>query len=96
MAEHTDHLVVDRCAKDLGDELVIVEIHRFQILTQEGNRIEACIIELEKAFGDVQALKLGSIQWMEMADVMARLEERRTGMLDYRELWPDMVCGHST
>ena|SRR6266702_5153000 len=28
-AEHTDCAIVDRCAKDLGDELVIAEIHRF-------------------------------------------------------------------
>ncbi len=96
MAEHADHPIVDRCAKDLGDESVIAEIHHFRILTQEGNRIEACIIKLEKAFGDVQALKLGSIRCMEMVDVMARLEEHRTGMLDYRELWPDVVCGRST
>ncbi len=95
-AEHTDHPVVDRCAKDLGDESVIVEIHRFRTLTQEGDRIEARIIELEKAFGDVQALKLGSIRHMEMADMMARLEERRTGMLDYRELWPEVVHGRPT
>ncbi len=74
-AEHTDHATVDRCTRDLGDELVIAEIHRFRVLTQEGDRIEAQIIELERAFGEVQALKLGSIQRMEMADVMARLEE---------------------
>src|SRR6266702_1572288 len=95
-AEHADHPIVDRCAKDLGDESVIAEIHHFRTLTQEGDRIEARIIELEKAFGDVQALKLGSIRHMEMVDVMARLEEHRTGMLDYRELWPDVVCGRST
>ena len=41
-------------------------------------------------------LKLGSIRCMEMADVMARLEERRTGMLDYRELWLEVVHGHPT
>ena len=93
---HADQSVVDRCARDLGDESVIAEIHRFRILTQEGDRIEARIIELEKAFGDVQALKLGSIRRMEMADVTARLEERRTGMLDYRELWPDVVRGRPT
>jgi len=29
MAEHTDHATVDRCARDLGDKSVIVEIHRF-------------------------------------------------------------------
>jgi len=90
---HADQSIVDRCARDLGDESVIAEIHRFRVLTQEGERIEARIIELEKAFGDVQALKLGSIRRMEMADVTARLEERRTGMMDYRELWPDVVRG---
>ncbi len=88
---HADQPTVDRCAKDLGDESVIAEIHRFRVLTQEGDCIEARIIELEKAFRDVQALKLGSIRRMEMADVTARLEERRTGMLDYRELWLDVV-----
>jgi len=93
---HADQPTVDRCARDLGDESVIAEIHRFRVLTQEGDRIEARIIELEKAFGDVQALKLGSIRRMEMADVMVRLEERRTGMLDYRELWPDVVRGRPT
>jgi len=93
---HADQPTVDRCAKDLGDESVTAEIHRFRVLTQEGDRIEARIIELEKAFGDVQALKLGSIRRMEMADVMVRLEEHRTGMMDYRELWPDVVCGRST
>jgi len=61
MAEHADHTIVDRCAWDLGDESVIAEIHHFQILTQEGDHIEARIIELEKVFRDVQALKLGSI-----------------------------------
>jgi len=60
-AKHTNHAIVDRCARDLGDESVIAEIHRFQTLMQEGNHIEARIIELEKAFGDIQALKLGSI-----------------------------------
>jgi len=95
-AEHADRPIVDRCAKDLGDKSVTAEIHRFRILTQEGDRIKACIIELEKAFGEVQALKLGSIRCMEMVDVMARLEERRMGMLDYRELWPDVVRGRST
>jgi len=70
-AEHTDHAIVDRCARDLGDESVVAEIHRFRILTQEGDHIEVQIIELEKAFGEVQALKLGSIRCMEMADVMA-------------------------
>ena len=95
-AEHADHPIVDRCAKDLGDESVIAEIHHFRTLTQEGDRIEARIIELEKAFGDVQALKLGSIRRMEMVDMMARLEERRTSMLDYRELWPKVVCGRPT
>jgi len=69
--EHADHTIVDRCARDMGDESVIAEIHCFRTLTQEGNCIEARIIELEKAFGDVQALKLGSIRRMEMADVMA-------------------------
>ncbi len=53
-------------------------------------------MELEKAFGDVQALMLGSIWQMEMADVMAQLEEQREGMLDYRELWPDVRRGHHT
>ncbi len=96
MAEHTDHAVVDRCARDMGDKLVIAEIHCFRTLTQEGDRIEAWIIELEKAFGDVQALKLRSIRHMEMADVMAWLEERRAGMLDYQELWPDVRCGRPT
>jgi len=33
---------------------------------------------------------------MEMADVMARLEERRAGMLDYQELWPDVRRGRPT
>jgi len=88
--------VVDRCARDLGDESVIAEIHHFQTLTQEGDHIEVCIIELEKAFGNVQALKLGSIRCMEMVDVMAWLEERQMDMLDYRELWPDVVHGCST
>ncbi len=94
--EHTDHATVDRCARDLGDKSVIAEIHRFRVLTQEGDRIEARIIELERAFGEVQALKLGSIWRMEMADVMAHLEERREGMLDYRELWTDVRHGHPT
>jgi len=31
---------VDRCAQDLGDESVIVEIHRFRTLMQEGDCIE--------------------------------------------------------
>ena len=74
-AEHGDRAIVDRCAKDLGDKSVTAEIHCFRILTQEGEHIEACIIELERAFGDVQALKLGSIRRMEMVDVMAQLEE---------------------
>ncbi len=95
-AEHTDHAVVDRCARDMGDKSVIAEIHHFQTLTQEGDRIEARIIELERAFGDVQALKLGSIRHMEMANVMARLEERQAGMLDYQELWPDVRHGRPT
>jgi len=60
-AEHAEHAMVDRCARDMGDESVIAEIHHFRTLTQEGDRIEAQIIELEKAFGEVQALKLGSI-----------------------------------
>jgi len=70
-SKHADCPVVDRCAKDLGDESVIVEIYHFRTLTQEGDCIEVCIIKLEKAFGNVQALKLGSIRHMEMADVMA-------------------------
>ncbi len=28
-AKHADHATIDRCARDLGDESVIVEIHRF-------------------------------------------------------------------
>jgi len=95
-AEHTNHAVVDRCARDLGDESVLAEIHRFRTLTQEGDCIEVWIIELEKAFGEVQALKLGSIWCMEMADVMARLKERQESMLDYRELWPDVRRGRHT
>ncbi len=41
MAKHTNHAIVDRCARDLGDELVIAEIHRFRTLMQEGDCIEA-------------------------------------------------------
>ncbi len=68
-AEHADRPVVNRCTKDLGDESVTAEIHHFQILTQEGDCIEAHIIKLEKAFGNMQSLKLGSIRRMKMVDV---------------------------
>ncbi len=51
--EDLDVLTSEHADCTIGDKLVIAEIHHFQTLTQEGDCIEARIIELEKAFGDI-------------------------------------------
>ncbi|SRR6266702_8515559 len=65
-------------------------------VTRQAKYIQVIMGPNPMVLGEVQALKLGSIRRMEMADVIARLEERQEGMLDYRELWQDVRRGCPT
>ena len=59
----------------LKDPSVRVEVHRYWLASREWDRLEQFLINLEAKWGKLATQKLGSIQCLEMANAMARIEE---------------------
>ena len=85
-SQHEDKWIVDRCIRDLHDDTLKAEVHRYRTLVDEQKRVEARIVELERAFGQVNTAKLGCIRRLEMADGLGRIEEQRGSMIDPEEV----------
>jgi len=72
----------DRLIDQEGDLSLKAEIHRFQMVTAELDRMEAVLVENEDTWGQLAAAKLGAIRRLEMADANARIAANNQGFVD--------------
>ena len=66
---------MDAAIARLKDPSVRVEVHHYRLASREWDRLEQLLINLEAKWGKLATQKLGSIQRLEMANAMARIEE---------------------
>ncbi len=85
-----DYLKVDAQGRECTDRLIDregdlslkAEVHRFQMITSELERMETVLVENEAAWGQLAAAKLGVIRRLEMADVNEQINANNQGFVD--------------
>ncbi len=88
--EEMDYLKADAAGREMMDHMIdrvgdlslMVEVHRFHVITTELERMEQVLVENEEAWGQLAAAKLGAIWRLEMADVIERINARNEGFVD--------------
>jgi len=73
---------MDQMIRRLNDPLLTAEIHRFHIMAQEIARIEESIAEGEDRWGELAAMHCCTIRRLEMADVLARIQDQDDRLVD--------------
>jgi phage shock protein A len=74
--------MIDREVRELNDVTVHAEVTRYRSLTADVAYLESHLMELERQWGEITTKKLGCIRRLEMANVLARLEEMHASILD--------------
>jgi len=77
-----DQEQTDRRIKRIGDPSLVVEVHRFRIMTQEITRLEEAIAEGEDRWGELAAMQCRTIRRLEMADTLNRIKDQDDGLVD--------------
>ncbi len=82
----------------LHDPSLTAEVHRFRVIVQELERLEEAITESEDRWGELAAMHCKTIQQLEMADVIRRIQETDEGLVDdmLRSVGESVQCGHCT
>ncbi len=62
--------MTDQMIDCVGDLSLKAEVHCFQVVTTELERMEQVLVENEEAWGQLAAAKLGTIRQLEMADTI--------------------------
>ncbi len=66
----------------LNDPLLEAEVHRFRVMAQELERLEAAIAESEDRWGEIAGAHCRTIWRLEMADALARIQDQDEGLVD--------------
>src|SRR6266702_2241820 len=77
-----DQEQTDRRIKRIGDPSLVVEVHRFRIMTQEITRLEEAIAEGEDRWGELAAMQCRTIRRLEMADALNCIKDQDEGLVD--------------
>ncbi len=90
--DHWDHMI-----QHLGDPSLTAEVHRFQVLMDELDRMEEVLVANEDQWGHLAAAKLGAIWRLEMADALGRIKVQDDGLVDdaLHTVKETQLCGHS-
>jgi len=59
----------------LHDPSLTVEVHHFHMVSQELDRVEEVLIDMEDQWGELATMKLKTIRRLEMADVLQRMQD---------------------
>jgi len=89
-AGELDYLKVDAQGREFTDRLInhegdlslTVEVHQFHMITAKLEWMEVVLVENEDAWGQLAAAKLGTIQRLEMADAVKRIDANNQGFVD--------------
>ncbi len=86
----------DRMIRRLNDPSLEAEVHRFHVMAQELGRLEEAIAESEDRWGEIAGMHCRTIQRLEMADALARIQDQDDGLVDdgLRMAGTDEQCGH--
>jgi|SRR6266702_3641685 len=79
----------NRMIERVGDLSLQAEVHCFWVITAELEHMEKVLMENEDAWGQLASAKLGTIQRLEMADTVVRINERNDRFVD------DVLCTSS-
>src|SRR6266702_1449008 len=79
-AEGQDQM--DRMIRRLNDPSLAAEVHRFQAMAQELERLEGAIAESEDRWGELAGMHCKTIRCLEMADALARIQDMDDGLVD--------------
>jgi len=85
----------DRMVRCLNDPSLTAEVHRFHTMAQELERLEDAIVEGEDRWGELAAMHCKTIQRLEMADALVRIQDQNDGLVDdaLRTVAEDARCG---
>ena len=72
----------DRMIHCLHDPLLTVEVHRYRMVLQELDQVEEALLNSEDQWGELAAMKLKTIQRLEMADALQRVSKMDDGLID--------------
>ncbi len=72
----------DRMIRRLNDPSLEAEVHRFRVMAQELGRLEEAIVESEDRWGEIAGMHCHTIQRLEMADALARIQDQDEGLVD--------------
>ncbi len=72
----------DRMICRLNDPSLEAEVHRFHVMVQELGRLEEAIAESEDRWGEIAGMHCRTIQRLEMADALARIQDNDEGLVD--------------
>jgi len=76
------HEMMDRMIDWVSDLSLKAEVHCFQVITAELERMEQVLVENEEVWGQLAAAKLGTIRHLEMADAIGQINLRNEGFID--------------
>ncbi len=72
----------DRMICRLNDPSLTAEVHRFRIMAQELERLEESIAAGEDHWGVLAGMHCRTIQRLEMADALTRIQDVDDGLVD--------------
>ncbi len=72
----------DQMIHRLNDPSLMAEVHQFCIMTQELEQLEEAIAESEDRWGELASMHCKTIQRLEMADVLLRIQDQDEGLVD--------------
>ncbi|KAH9017649.1 hypothetical protein EDB85DRAFT_2155038, partial [Lactarius pseudohatsudake] len=78
---HANRHRVDKAVNELRDVSAKAELHRFRSYTQEAERVEQRLHHLVLALGEIKGELARSKFRLEMADLVARIEEKQQGWM---------------
>ncbi len=79
-AEGQDQM--DRMIRCLNDPSLEAEVHRFRMMAQELEWVEAAITEGEDRWGELAGMHCKMIRRLEMADALLRIQDQNEGLVD--------------
>jgi len=72
----------DRMIHRLNDPSLVAEVHRYQVMSQELERLEEAIAESEDQWGKLAGMHCKTIRRLEMVDTLARIQNQDEGLVD--------------
>ncbi len=75
--DQTNHMI--HC---LNDPSLMVEVHRFCMVSQELKRLKEAMVANEDQWGGLAAMQVKTIQRLEMADTLLRIKGQDDGLID--------------